>query len=394
MNQKKKYVSFPIITLFLFSLFHSFAFSQPTDTYFPYVGRVTGKNVNIRATANLGSEVMGQLEEGRDIVIIGEESGWCRIRPEENAKAWIYADLVKNGIVTKDNVNIRAGATLSSSVLGKLHEGDTVVIVERFEDWYQIEMPLGMGYYIHKDFIKYLCPVEEYDYFLEKEKKTKQMFKDADEYRRNELRKRYNEVNYDLIIQKFQKIIDFYPDSIEAEKSLQRIADAQEKKKIAQTRIQSKRLNLQILKEYDRAEEERRRIIYSESFDPAEYDAVIDMYQKIITDYPDSRAAKESLQKISQLKQLKEKKISEWESQAEFTFEGTLEKGSTSATDKANHKIVDSTGQLLGYVYSEAVDLRAYEGRRVKVEGMRYTYSEESSAKRVPVLKIKTISLE
>ena len=220
------------------------------------------------------------------------------------------------------------------------------------------------------------------------------MFREADDFRRTELRKKYHEVDYDTLILKYQKIMDFYPESLEAEKSLQRIADAQEKKKIAQTRVKSKKLNRKIIQKYDNAEEERRKIIYADDFDPADYDAIIAKYQKIISEHPDSRAAKESLKRVSQLRSQKQKKMREWDSQKEFSLEGMLEKGTTDATDKAKHKVVDMAGQTLGFVYSDIVDLRAYEGRQVKIQGTKYTNAKSATGTMIPVCKIKKISLD
>jgi len=380
-----------ISTLIIFSSF-KITFAQNGDTYFPYMGRITRNRINIRASASTGSEVMGQLKKGQDVVIIGEDGNWCKIKPPQDATAWIYADFVKDGIVTKDNVNVRAGATLSSSVLGQLNEGDYVHVIKKIEDWYQIEMPEGMGYYVYKKFVKYLCPVDDYDFYLEKEKKTKELFKQAEEFRRKELRKRYFEVNYDLIIKKYQEIIDYNPDSLEAEKALQRIADAKEKKKIAQTRIKHKRLNLKIIKEFDKAEAKRRELIYSNEFNPFEYDKVIEMYQNIINKYPDSRAAKESLKRISQLKKLKQNKMTEWEKKESYEFTGILKKGKAKSTSKANFKIVDAYGNTSAFVFSDTVDLRAYQGRKVTISGTKYTI-ETTFSNPIPVIKIKKIKL-
>ena len=389
---KKSAIGIILFSLFISFLFQTASYAQNGDSYFPYMGRIKGDNINIRAAATVGSEVMGKLKKGQDIIIIGEEGNWCKIKPPKDATAWVYADLVKDGIITKDNVNIRAGASLSSSVLGKLNEGDYVHIIKKYEDWYQIEIPEGMGYYVHRKFVKYLCPLDDYDYYIEKEKKTKEMFKKAEEFRRKELRKRYFEVNYDLIIQKYQEIIDYNPDSTEAEKALQRIADAKEKKKIAKTRIKRRRLNLKILKEFDKAEKARREIIYSKEFNPYEYDKVIEMYQNIINKYPDSRAAKESLKKVSQLRKIKEQKMSEWEKKKTFNLTGILKKGTAQSTSKANFKIIDSYGNIKGYVFSDAVDLRAYENKKVLIIGIKYTM-ENLGSQLIPVIKIKKIKL-
>ena len=151
---------------------------------------------------------------------------------------------------------------------------------------------------------------------------------------------------------------------------------------------------MKIIKEFDRADEERRRIIYADYFDPAEFDSVIAMYQKIVNDYPDSRAAKDSLKRISQLKKQKEKRLKEWDTQKEFTFTGTLEVGTTDVTEKATHKIIGQTGEIVAFVYSDNVDLRAYEERIVTIEGMKYTSAKNMSGKIIPVLKIMKISLD
>ena len=76
------------------------------------------------------------------------------------------------------------------------------------------------------------------------------------------------------------------------------------------------------------------------------------------------------------------------------SFKGTLETGQTDVTDKATHKIIGLTGETEAYVYSDNVDLRAYEERIVTVEGMKYTSTKNETGKIIPVLKLKKISLD
>ena len=78
----------------------------------------------------------------------------------------------------------------------------------------------------------------------------------------------------------------------------------------------------------------------------------------------------------------------------EFTFTGTLEVGTTDVTEKATHKIIGQTGEIVAFVYSDNVDLRAYEERIVTIEGMKYTSAKNMSGKIIPVLKIMKISLD
>ncbi|MCK4499779.1 hypothetical protein KAU11_04735, partial [Candidatus Babeliales bacterium] len=98
--------------------------------------------------------------------------------------------------------------------------------------------------------------------------------------------------------------------------------------------------------------------------------------------------------RVAQLKKTKEKKMRDWESQSEFSFQGTLEEGTTEATEKATHKIIGMNGDVLGYLYSEDIDLRAYEERIVTVIGMKYVSTQSPTGKQIPVLKLKKISLE
>jgi SH3-like domain-containing protein len=367
---------------------------QDGDTYFPYMGRITGKGINVRAAPRTDSDLMYQLEQGMDIVVIAEDGDWCRIKAKDASTAWMHKSVVKDGLVIKDNVNVRARPDLNSSPLGKLNEGDSFVALKEVEDWIEIEMPVGMGYSVSKKFVKYLCPVDEYRDYLDREKKVKELFRQAEDFRTNELRKKYNEVGYDQVILNYQAIIDGYPDSVEAEKSLQRVADAQEKKKISQTRVQSLEANQKIFKEFEAADEERRKMLYEQQFDPISYDNTIALYDRIIKAYPDSRPAKESLKRIAELKDLKAQKMKEWEKTQKFFYKGTLIALNVKGLDKGTHAVVDAKGQTACYAYSDEADLRAFEDRTVEVEGLKYTTVYQADGKIIPVLKITKINLK
>jgi uncharacterized protein YgiM (DUF1202 family) len=111
------------------------------------------KNVNIRAQANINSEVIGKLQKGDTVTVLeevtlkhpktDEPAKWLRIALPASIHAWVdskYIDAT-NQVVTAKKLNVRGGAGENYSIIGRLEKGDTVKPLDTKGDWTQIEAP-------------------------------------------------------------------------------------------------------------------------------------------------------------------------------------------------------------------------------------------------------------
>src|SRR5688500_16610137 len=71
---------------------------------------VSDNRVNVRAQAKLYSEVVTQLKKGDQVTVLerlsvqnpkpGEPTNWAKIKLPPNTTVWVYAPMVKDGVVS------------------------------------------------------------------------------------------------------------------------------------------------------------------------------------------------------------------------------------------------------------------------------------------------------
>ncbi len=100
---------------------------------------VKGDRVNLRAAAKADAEVVGQVCSTDTLILQGDiAEPWVKVTPPDSVDFWIYANLVKDGKVTVNNAQVRAGAGLNFNVVGQLQKGDTVSQRGKIGDWLKI----------------------------------------------------------------------------------------------------------------------------------------------------------------------------------------------------------------------------------------------------------------
>ena len=148
MNFKKKFVSFFIISATVVASSVSLVSANT-------LGSVNANNVNVRTESNTDSDVITKYSEGQAVNIIGYENDFFKVEID-GAELYIAADFIHvlkaQGVIGGDNVNVRSSAAMESSVLGKLNDGDAVVVVGCNDGWLKIEYN-GSVAYINEDFV-------------------------------------------------------------------------------------------------------------------------------------------------------------------------------------------------------------------------------------------------
>lgn len=100
---------------------------------------VKGDRVNLRAVAKGDAEVVGQVSSADTLILQGDiTEPWVKVTPPDSVDFWIYASLVKDGKVTANNAQVRAGAGLNFNVVGQLQSGDTISQRGKIGDWLKI----------------------------------------------------------------------------------------------------------------------------------------------------------------------------------------------------------------------------------------------------------------
>lgn len=113
---------------------------------FPFLAEVNAEGVNVRAGQSANFERLCQLAKGDEVVVVGRNFSWYQIQMPPGTKVYIsdkYVQLLnrQEGRIASDDVNVRAGAGIHHTILGELPAGARVRILQKTQEWYQIEAP-------------------------------------------------------------------------------------------------------------------------------------------------------------------------------------------------------------------------------------------------------------
>lgn len=150
--------------------------SLPTQIFaqqdiYPFLGKINVKSVHLRAGQSKNFESLGRVQEGDAVVVIEKDYSWYKVRLPKDAKSYItneYVNMVSSrvGEVTADRVNVRAGAGINHTVLGQVNEGDRILITEVKEEWLRIH-PVPSTYgWIKEDFVDFVSTDVEDDSWM------------------------------------------------------------------------------------------------------------------------------------------------------------------------------------------------------------------------------------
>ncbi|SES41285.1 N-acetylmuramoyl-L-alanine amidase [Salipaludibacillus aurantiacus] len=137
-------------------------------------GEVTASSLNVRVSASTSSRVMSRLSRGTKVDLFEQSGDWYKIKAG-NSWGYIHSSHVRTaglssnrgssgssqtsnspigtGEVTASNLNVRASATTSSSIISSLRRGAKVDLHEKSGDWYKIKVGSNWGY-IHSSYVK------------------------------------------------------------------------------------------------------------------------------------------------------------------------------------------------------------------------------------------------
>ncbi len=110
-----------------------------------FIGRIKADDVNVRAGYNQNFESLTKLNRDDVVFVAGELYGWYQISLPKISQCYLSKQYIElhpddsSGISKVDNLNVRARASLNSSIVGQLHKGEKVMLLDELEDWYKIE---------------------------------------------------------------------------------------------------------------------------------------------------------------------------------------------------------------------------------------------------------------
>ncbi|WP_458407581.1 C40 family peptidase [Anaerotignum sp.] len=129
-------------------------------------GQASGTNVNVRAEASTGANVLGKINKGTEYTILDKTSGWFKIS-YNGSNGFVsddYFEVTKaDATIDGSSVNCREKASTSANSLGKFADGDYVCVTGQNDSWYRISYKGGSAYvskdYVDGDYVKYTAKI-------------------------------------------------------------------------------------------------------------------------------------------------------------------------------------------------------------------------------------------
>jgi uncharacterized protein YgiM (DUF1202 family) len=134
---------------------------------FPYSGQITGNDVVVRSGPGMNFYQCSKLYQGKVVEVLGEQAGWSRISPPEDASCWVAMQYVAvnivdshSGIVTGDGVGAYAASDAvaplhSTEKLALLRRGDKVSLLGQEKEGYlKIMPPRGSSLWVSSKYVQ------------------------------------------------------------------------------------------------------------------------------------------------------------------------------------------------------------------------------------------------
>lgn len=126
---------------------------------FPFVGKPTRDDVNIRAGYDQNFEILTKANGDDTLFVIEQSYGWYKVKLPNSAHCYVAKDFIekndKEAASKVSNLNVRARPNKESSIIGRLKKGDAVTVLAETEDgWYEILPPEGSYGWVRSDFLE------------------------------------------------------------------------------------------------------------------------------------------------------------------------------------------------------------------------------------------------
>jgi len=104
--------------------------------------KIVVSSLNVREKPGLTHPVIGYVQKNERFIILDLKDNWVQINLKSGYKGWVASWLVEfeqqTAVAAIPLLNVRSGPDISSSIIGQLNKGTSVVVLDRKGDWVQI----------------------------------------------------------------------------------------------------------------------------------------------------------------------------------------------------------------------------------------------------------------
>lgn len=328
------------------------AIIKKLESFKPFTGKVKGKRVRLRASADMEGAVIRELNQGELISIVEDKGDFWGIIPTSDAKAYVYRSLVLDNTVEGSRVNVRLKPNMDAPVIAHLNTGDKVEgsVCPANAKWLEIKAPTTTRFYVAKEYIDHAGGPDMKAHHEKRLSHGKQMLEASLSLAKTELKKSYDRIEH-------EKITDPLKGLIEEFAGLPEITDIAKVELIAlQEALLQKRISYL---------EDKARGIEPQDELAKQADIVT---EKMKLWEPVEEALYLAWSAANEDKNLE----SYYEEQklGAVAISGVIEAYDTTSRNKPGDFLVKDNGQTKACVYSTKVDLQNYVGKKVTLYGI------------------------
>ncbi len=176
----------------------------------PFTGKVKGKKVRLRASADLEGRVVKELNRHDLVVVVGEKGDFYSVEPPAGSKAYVFRSFILDGVVEGNRVNVRLEPSLDAPVIGHLNSGDHIkgTLSSLNNKWYEISPPAGTRFFVAKEYIDTIGGPEVKAQLDKRRMTAEQLLDAATLLTQAEMKKSYREMDVDRIKHNYQTVMN------------------------------------------------------------------------------------------------------------------------------------------------------------------------------------------
>lgn len=329
----------------------------PEIPFSPFTGKIKGRKVRLRLQPDLDGRIIKELNKNELISVVGDKGDFWVVEPPSAIRAFVFRSFILDNVVEGNRVNVRLEPNLDAPVISHLSAGDRVegVISAINNKWLEIAAPAETHFYVSKDFVEFAGGPDMKEKVDKRRLAAEQLLDATSLLSSSELRKPFDEIDFDRICKGYNIVISDYNDfpeySDQAKESLASFQEAYLQKRMSHFELQAQAEAA--------AEKEEAALAQASS------DLLHQISDKMKMWEPIEESLFLSWAKLGENQTLQQ--YYEEQKLAAVTISGIVEPYSSPAKNKPGDFIIKNNDVPVAYVYSTAVNLQGLNGKNVKL---------------------------
>ncbi|MBS0604578.1 MAG: SH3 domain-containing protein [Verrucomicrobia bacterium] len=328
----------------------------------PFTGKIKGRKVRMRLRPDLDSRIIKELSKNELVTVVGEKGDFWAVQAPAATKAYIFRSFVLDNVVEGTRVNVRLEPSMDAPVVAHLNSGDKIEnpsVSPVNPKWLEIAPPANTRFYIAKEYVEYAGGPEVKSQMDRKQASAEQLLDSSSLLSKAELRKPFEEVDFDRIVKGYNTVItDFseFPELVEqAKEALASFQEAYLQKRI--THLES-----QPAEHYASADSKKAS---QRTVDLEKFENIAMITDKMKLWEPIEEALYLSWANINDNKTQRD--YYEEQKLAAVEISGIVEPYTSPVKSKPGDFILRDKDIPVGYVYSTQINLQSLVGKQVKM---------------------------